>query len=87
MTTSSAVPDDLDDYVRSSQALNDTLKLRLGRLEDLHEAVAPRLRWGGFDASAVIEAARAFVRLNDEDDEWVAAWRGPSGRPVGTAVW
>ncbi len=72
MGTSSADPDRLQSHVRSSQALNDELKRRLGAVADRYDFVKPRLRWGVFDAKALLDDLATFVRLNDEDDRWVA---------------
>jgi len=71
MATSSADSDHLDAYARAAQALNDTLKRRLGALAATYQAVVPRLRWGRFDASATLDDLVQFIKLNDDDDRWV----------------
>jgi RHS repeat-associated protein len=60
MGTSSANPDDLDQFGTSSQALINGIDSKLGSLRAAYSNFIGQNRWGGFDASALIEGANKF---------------------------
>jgi RHS repeat-associated protein len=65
-------PDHLDEYVSSSQRLNEVLRERTDQLLSTYASVASEWQWGTVDATSALSALATFVQLNDADDAWVA---------------
>ncbi len=65
-------PDHLDDYVASSQQLNEALHERTAALISTYQSVASEWTWGTVDATSALSALATYVSLNDADDAWVA---------------
>ncbi|GAA4602732.1 RHS repeat-associated protein [Actinoplanes octamycinicus] len=73
MGTSSARPDDLDDFVRGSRAADDELRTHDTRVRSAYGEFSDGNKWGHFDASSLITAFGNYIVLNGIDADWVAA--------------
>ena len=72
MATSSARPDDLDDFVRASCAADDELRTRAVHQRAAYAEFRAGTRWGHFDADSLINAFGCYIDLNEIDARWVA---------------
>ena len=83
MGTSSARPDDLDDFARGSRAADDELRSHASRLRAAYTDFVSGTRWGHFDATSLIDAFGQYLNLNELDARWVqqiaAAFRAAGG--------
>ncbi len=73
---SSADPDDLDGWVNSSRTLNGALPPHHSRLVSLQGEFSSTTKWGGFDASSLINGFGSYIGFNATDVQWVAAIAG-----------
>ncbi|GAA2710696.1 DUF6531 domain-containing protein [Actinoplanes palleronii] len=72
MDTSSARPDDLDDFVRDSRAADDELRTRSTQLRSAYGEFQDGNRWGHLDATSLLTAFGTYIDLNEGDAKWVA---------------
>jgi RHS repeat-associated protein len=70
--TSSARPDNLDDFSRRSRAADRELKQTVGKLKALHSEFVAALDWGHFDASSLLNGYRMYLGENEFDADWVS---------------
>ncbi|WP_198170719.1 hypothetical protein, partial [Actinoplanes awajinensis] len=72
MGTSSARPDDLDDFVRDSRAADDELRTWSTQLRSAYGEFQDGNQWGHLDATSLLTAFGTYIDLNEADAKWVA---------------
>jgi RHS repeat-associated protein len=70
--TSSARPDNLEDFARRSRAISGELQESAAPLLSIYNEFLSENQWGHFDAGSLLQGYRTYIHDNEFDASWVA---------------